>query len=123
MPVAFQRNGAALTITLSGQNVYGAAHRALKEETLHAIETGVKHITIRVHGVEFMDSDVLGMLVSIRKRARDGGGAVVIEGLASGLHTLFDYVHLSHLFTLVDCEPSEFHRSLAGARVDGRSAR
>ncbi|NUQ92855.1 MAG: STAS domain-containing protein [Gemmatimonadaceae bacterium] len=110
MPYFLQRNGASVVVTVTGESVVGSAHRGMKDRLLEVIAEDARHITIRLHGVEYLDSDALGMLVSIRKRAREAGGSVTLEGLTTGVHTLLDVTKLASLFTLIDCEPSAWHR-------------
>jgi anti-anti-sigma factor len=102
--------------------------RTLREDVMHAIETGARHFLFNFRGCDYIDTAALGFLVSVRKLARARGGAVVLSGLSREMHTLLDSAHLSGLFTLVNCEPSEYlhpveHPDDPYRRVDGRSAR
>ncbi len=76
--IAGNRVGDSVDIVLEGElDVYTSSR--LRETLTDLASQGVRHITVDVAGVDFVDSTALGVLVGGLKRMRRAGGDLVLR--------------------------------------------
>lgn len=73
-----------------------------RERIAHALETGNRHIVLDFTGTGYVDSYGLGVMVSVNRMCREAGARLVVAGLNEDVRKLFDFAHLSDLFTITD---------------------
>ena len=71
-----QTNGAVATVTVRGEIDLATAPQ-LREVLHELIQGGAQEIVLDCHGLEFLDSSGIGLLVASRKRLGAGGSLVI----------------------------------------------
>jgi anti-anti-sigma factor len=74
----------------------------LKMRVLDEIESGARKFCLDLGACGYIDTTGLGVLVSIAKRIRDAGGALVLCGMNDDLKTLFSLTKMESLFVISD---------------------
>ena len=88
----------AATVRITGElDCYKAPQ--LRSTLLTLVDDGVRHVTVDIGGVEFVDSTGLSVLVGGMKRLRDQGGGMVVKSRTDATRKLFEVTGLS---TVVD---------------------
>lgn len=86
-------------IDVEGQLIVGN-RQELKQLVLDAIDTGAKKVLVDFARTGYIDSSGLGVLVSLAKKIRDGGGDLRLANLNDDLQTLFELTKLDTLFQI-----------------------
>ena len=95
-------DGADVVVSLGGEvDLYTAPE--LKQE-LHRLvdEQGATRIVIDMTETTFIDSTTLGVLLSVVKRVRPEGGAVVLVCPDRNVRRIFEITLLDRVFAIVD---------------------
>lgn len=71
-----------------------------KQAMLDELARGQKHVVIELARCPYIDSAGLGVLVSLSKKIRDGGGTIRLANLNDDLLTLFELTGLDRLFVI-----------------------
>ena len=66
------------------------------------VQAGKILLIVDLERVGFVDSTALGVLISAQRRARCGGGSVVISGADPTIRKVFEITGLSEVFRLHD---------------------
>ena len=74
---------------------------ALDEQITAATRSGV-HLALDLHGVEFLDSSALGVMVVALKRLRERGGDLAVVGASGSPAKVLSITGLDRLLTVVD---------------------
>jgi anti-sigma B factor antagonist len=61
-----------------------------------------RQLVVDMSHVDFLDSSIVGVLVSCQRRARAGGGRVTLVGLQPTIFKLFDRMGLTKVFAIYD---------------------
>jgi anti-sigma B factor antagonist len=72
----------------------------LKDRLLQVERDGVHHIAVDLSQVGFIDSIGLGVLIGALRRARAGGGTLVLAGPNARIRRILDITGLSNAFTV-----------------------
>ena len=73
----------------------------LHELVLSAVTTAANGPWVMdLAGLQYMGSSVLGLMVNIRQRVRQGGGKLVLCGMSPKLHQVFRTCSLERLFVI-----------------------
>ena len=96
----------------------GVAVEAIGKE-LYALvdQQAQRKIILDFTPVRFMSSSMIGVLLSLRKKAEEIKGKVVICGLRSELHKVFNIMKLENILTFADNEHKAL--SLLGVHSQG----
>ena len=86
-------------IEVEGQLIVGN-RQELKQLVLDAIDKGTKKVLVDFSRTGYIDSSGLGVLVSLAKKIRDGGGDLRLANLNDDLQTLFELTKLDTLFQI-----------------------
>ncbi|HOM82714.1 MAG TPA: STAS domain-containing protein [Armatimonadota bacterium] len=89
---------AVITKVVGKVDVYTAPR--LKDKLLQLEREGIHHIAVDLTEVGFIDSVGLGVLIGGLRRARAGGGTVVLAGPNPRIRRILDITGLSSAFTL-----------------------
>ncbi len=83
----------------------GAAVEAIGRQLFELVDAQAKRkIMLDFTSVRFLSSSMLGVLISMQKRAQAIDGRVVILGLKPDLHKVFKITRLDKLFDFYDKE-------------------
>lgn len=83
----------------------GAAVEAIGRQLFELVDAQAKRkIMLDFTSVRFLSSSMLGVLISLQKRAQAIDGRVVILGLKPDLHKVFKITRLDKLFDFYDKE-------------------
>ena len=77
----------------------------VKQELLAAIDGGAQRIVVDLRDVSFIDSTILGVLLSAAKRLRSVEGEVAIVCTKPSIRTLFEVTLLDKVFCIYDEPP------------------
>lgn len=88
-------------VDVEGELVVGN-RRELKEEVVSRLEQGDEKFLLDFAGASYIDSSGLGVLVSLSKKIREGGGELRLSGLDEDLETLFELTKLDTLFQIAE---------------------
>ncbi|MBI3947677.1 MAG: STAS domain-containing protein [Armatimonadetes bacterium] len=92
-------NRRAVIVQVVGEvDVYTAPR--LKDKLLQVERDGVHHIVVDLTEVGFIDSVGLGVLIGALRRARAGGGTLVLCGPNPRIRRILDITGLSSAFTV-----------------------
>ena len=86
-------------IEAEGQLIVGN-RQELKQLVLDAIDKGAKKVLVDFARTGYIDSSGLGVLVSLAKKIREGGGDLRLANLNDDLQTLFELTKLDTLFQI-----------------------
>src|SRR5690349_13564036 len=106
MSISVKRDHDMVVVTIGGQLVTANRHE-LKEAVARELETGGRRFRVDFSDTGYVDSSGLGVLVSISKRIRDGGGTLQLANLNEDLVTLFALTKLDTLFDIVGNSSSD----------------
>ncbi len=86
-------------VEVEGQLIVGN-RQELKQFVLDAIDKGAKKVLVDFARTGYIDSSGLGVLVSLAKKIREGGGDLRLANLNDDLQTLFELTKLDTLFQI-----------------------
>lgn len=107
---------AAIAQVIGEVDVYTAPR--LKDKLLQLERDGIHNIAIDLAQVGFIDSVGLGVLIGALRRARAGGGTLVLAGPNPRIRRILDITGLSSTFTVVQSVEeglSALEREVSGA--------
>jgi len=90
-----------VVLGVDGQLIVGNRHE-LKSKVMDALDAGDTRFIVDFGNTGYIDSSGLGVLVSLAKKVREGGGDLVLAGLNEDLRTLFELTKLDTLFEIRD---------------------
>jgi anti-sigma B factor antagonist len=91
--ISVTASGAAATIRVNGElDCYTAPQ--LRSALLNLAQDGVRHVTVDIGGVQFVDSTGLSVLVGGMKRLRDLGGGMAVKSPNDATRKLFEITGL-----------------------------
>ena len=88
-----------MQLILTG-SIYVEDAKEMRETLTSFIDKGQTSFLIDLSQVDYIDSTGLGMLVSIRKRAIQGGGNIKLQGLQGLVKELFEMTRLTKVFEI-----------------------
>ena len=101
------QDGADAVVSLEGEvDLYTAPE--LKQELHRLVGEGAKRIVIDMTATTFIDSTTLGVLLSVVKRVRPEGGAVVLVCPDRNVKRIFEITLLDRVFTIVGTREEAF---------------
>jgi len=101
------QDGADAVVSLEGEvDLYTAPE--LKQELHRLVGEGAKRIVIDMTATTFIDSTTLGVLLSVVKRVRPEGGAVVLVCPDRNVKRIFEITLLDRVFTIVNTREEAF---------------
>jgi anti-sigma B factor antagonist len=107
-------DGADYVVSLEGEvDLYTAPE--LKQELHRLVGEGAKQIVIDMTQTTFIDSTTLGVLLSVVKRVRPEGGAVVLVCPDRNVKRIFEITLLDRVFTIVDTREEAFDEMASSA--------
>ena len=107
-------DGADAVVSLEGEvDLYTAPE--LKQELHRLVGDGAKLIVIDMTATTFIDSTTLGVLLSVVKRVRPEGGAVVLVCPDRNVKRIFEITLLDRVFTIVDTREEAFDELASSA--------
>ena len=94
-------SGADYVVSLGGEvDLYTAPE--LKQELHRLVGEGAKRLVVDMSDTTFIDSTTLGVLLSVVKRVRPEGGAVVLVCPDRNVKRIFEITLLDRVFAIVD---------------------
>jgi anti-sigma B factor antagonist len=107
-------DGADYVVSLEGEvDLYTAPE--LKQELHRLVGEGAKRIVIDMTQTTFIDSTTLGVLLSVVKRVRPEGGAVVLVCPDRNVKRIFEITLLDRVFTIVDTREEAYDEMASSA--------
>jgi anti-sigma B factor antagonist len=88
-----------VTLVLAG-SMYVEDAAVLREKLISFVESGYKQFVIKLHGVDYIDSSGLGVLVAIQKKVLPKEGNVTLVGAKGVVKELFELTRLNKVFTM-----------------------
>ena len=106
--------GADYVVSLGGEvDLYTAPE--LKQELHRLVGEGATRIVIDMSETTFIDSTTLGVLLSVVKRVRPEGGAVVLVCPDRNVKRIFEITLLDRVFAIVDTRDEAFDELTSSA--------
>ena len=99
MSFTLTRDDERLIVDVDGQLVV-SNRQEFKQLVLDEVEQGARLVIVDFSKSAYIDSSVLGALVSLGKRIREAGGELRLAALNEDLRTLFELTRLDALFPL-----------------------
>ncbi|MGE5502871.1 MAG: STAS domain-containing protein [Actinomycetota bacterium] len=99
MNYAAETHGDVLDIRVGGRMTH-ADYREFREILGHINEGKPARVVFDLHGVEFVDSSALGMLLIVRDSAVQAGREIVLKGASGQVEKLIHVGKLSRYFTV-----------------------
>lgn len=94
-----------VVIALAG-DVMGGPDGAMLHERLHALKAeGKRNVVADLHGVRFMNSSGLGMLIGALTTMRNAGGDLRLARVGDRVHSLLMITKLAAVFKHYDSVP------------------
>jgi anti-sigma B factor antagonist len=93
-------NGIAI-VAVDGQLIVGN-RQELKQMVLELVDAGTRKIVVDFARTGYIDSSGLGVLVSLAKKLREGGGELRLASLNEDLRTLFELTKLESQFFIAE---------------------
>src|SRR4029077_2453053 len=107
-------SGADYVVSLGGEvDLYTAPE--LKQELHRLVGEGATRIVIDMTETTFIDSTALGVLLSVVKRVRPDGGAVVLVCPDRNVKRIFEITLLDRVFAIVDTREEAFDELASSA--------
>jgi anti-sigma B factor antagonist len=95
------RDGVDYVVSLGGEvDLYTAPE--LKQELHRLVSEGARRLVIDMTSTTFIDSTTLGVLLSVVKRVRPEGGAVVLVCPDRNVRRIFEITLLDRVFAIVE---------------------
>lgn len=92
------QQGSATVIELNGNLLGGPDAGLLKAQLHELIEAGKKNVVVDLHGVEFMNSSGLAMLINALNTMKNAGGGLKIANASEKIASLIKVTKLSGMF-------------------------
>jgi anti-sigma B factor antagonist len=106
--------GADYVVSLGGEvDLYTAPE--LKQELHRLVGEGAKRLIVDMSETTFVDSTTLGVLLSVVKRVRPEGGAVVLVCPDRNVKRIFEITLLDRVFVIVDTRDEALAEFVASA--------
>jgi anti-sigma B factor antagonist len=99
LEISYSTNKDEVIVTLVG-SIYVEDAAILREKLIAYVESGYNQFTIKLHGVEYIDSSGLGVLVAIQKKALQKKGGVTLVGAKGVVKELFELTRLNKVFKM-----------------------
>ncbi|WP_018151348.1 STAS domain-containing protein [Leeia oryzae] len=100
MQANYTVNGAVAVIVLTGRFDFNS-HRVFREIIDKAIaESVVRKLTLDFHGVDYIDSSALGMLMLLKEKADAASKQVALANCSGTARQVLDIANFSKLFTM-----------------------
>jgi anti-sigma B factor antagonist len=100
MTFSLEQAGDVLLVAVDGQLVV-TNRQEFKQQIIERIDAGTRKVVIDFSSAAYVDSSGLGVLVSLAKRVREGGGQLRLSGLNDDLRVLFELTRLDSLFQIL----------------------
>lgn len=88
-------------ITLTGP-ITAAGRHAFKADVLGALERGAKSVVVDFTACGYVDTEALGVLITLRRSAHHCGAQLVLAGLNPDLRAQLQVTRLTALFTIAN---------------------
>lgn len=92
------RHGQTVTVVLEGELDHHTAGSLRDDLDALILDPGVTKLCLDLHGVRFMDSAGLGMVLGRYRRLTERGGSLVVKSVPAGVDRIF---RMSGLYALV----------------------
>ena len=99
LEISISTNKNEVAVTLIG-SIYVEDAAIIREKLLALVESEYNQFTIHLHGVEYIDSSGLGVLVAIQKKALQKQGGVTLVGAKGVVKELFELTRLNKVFRM-----------------------
>lgn len=99
MEISVSTNQEEVIVTLVG-SIYVEDAAILREQLITFVESEYRHFIIKLHGVDYIDSSGLGVLVAIQKKALQKQGGVTLAGAKGVVKELFELTRLNKVFSM-----------------------
>jgi anti-sigma B factor antagonist len=102
-------NDGASLIDLEGEiDVYTAPN--LKQQIINLLDEGVRHVTVNLTDVEYLDSTALGVLIGGLKRLRERDGSLDLICPNPRIKRVFEITGLDKIFDIYATEEEAVKR-------------
>jgi anti-sigma B factor antagonist len=101
MELPTERRGDTLVVHVDGPVTVGNRHQ-LRQKVLDELGRGEEKFLLDLSRTDFIDSAGLGVLVSLLKKIREQGGALLLARLNTELRDLFAVTKLDTIFRIED---------------------
>lgn len=92
------QSGSVTVIELQGNLMGGPDASTLNNKLHELVEAGKKHVVIDLHGVQFMNSSGLGLLIGGASTMKNAGGSLKLANASEKITALIKITKLSALF-------------------------
>ena len=99
MPEATVPEGGGPSVVVDGELDAGTAPR-LGAALHRLVDDGRTSLTLDCSGLDFIDSQGLGVLVGVSRRLKDAGGSLHLQGARSQLRRVLRLTRLDQVFVL-----------------------
>ena len=99
-PFTVELTGERSARVVVGGDLDIATSHELREELYRILETGHVDLVVDLHGVGFIDSTGLGVLVGALRRAAAAGGALSLVVADGPVRDVFDFTGLAPVFRM-----------------------
>jgi len=99
MSFSVKKAGDVTIFEVEGTLIVGN-RQELKQKVLEELEAGAHKVLVDFEKTTYIDSSGLGVLVSLAKKIREGGGELRLANLNDDLQTLFELTKLDTLFQI-----------------------
>ncbi len=99
LEISVSTNQEEVIVTLVG-SIYVEDAVILREKLIALVESGYRQFVIKLHGVDYIDSSGLGVLVAIQKKALQKQGGVTLVGAKGVVKELFELTRLNKVFSM-----------------------
>ena len=97
MKLDINRTGNSARVGVIG-SMYVEDSAVVREKLITLLDEGVLNLTLDLHGLDYIDSSGLGVLISIHKRCLQKGGKMSVTGLRGMVEELFKLTRLDLVF-------------------------
>jgi anti-sigma B factor antagonist len=73
---------------------------ALKQNIVHQMDAGARHLVIDLSAAEFIDSTAIGVLVGALKRLQESGGSLAVVCTNENIRAVFEIVGLDDMIPM-----------------------
>ncbi len=96
--------GGLLILRMSGQLMGGPDSDSLRETIRAALEKGTRLIILDMHGISWVNSAGLGILISSHLAARQAGGSLRFINLTKRISSILSVTRLATVFEIFPSE-------------------
>ena len=101
MEIKITEESDAVVLAVDGRITMRNSHELLEAVKKH-LKDGAPRLLIALHGVDYMDSSGVGVLISGMKLARKTEATLALVGLTSRVRQVMDMSGLAHVFSVYD---------------------